>query len=154
MKRQPLLPIVRDTVGSVIFPEDPRRPELAPGTGEKAWVVVDEAKLRQAVTNVVSNAFKYSAGKGAVRITLPERTCEARDEVGIRVEDEGVGMSQEQLSHAFERFYRAEPAGPVPGTGLGLALTKEIIEAMHGRVEIESEPGRGTQVTLWLPRAR
>jgi hypothetical protein len=49
-KRQPILPIVRDTGESVIFPEDPRRPELTPGAGETAWVVVDEAKLQQAVT--------------------------------------------------------------------------------------------------------
>jgi signal transduction histidine kinase len=153
MKRQPLLPIVRDTVETVMMPNDPRRVELQPGAGERAWVVVDAAKLRQAVTNVVSNAFKYSAGKGAIRITLPTRTHEARDEVGIRVEDEGRGMTPEQLSRAFERFYRAEPAGPIPGTGLGLALTRDIVEAMHGRVEIASEPGRGTQVTLWLPRA-
>ena len=152
MKRQPLLPIVRDTVETVIFPDDPRRPELQPGTGDSAWVVVDEAKLRQAVTNVASNAFKYSAGKGAVRITLPVRMYGARDEVGIRVEDQGRGMTPEQLSRAFERFYRAEPAGTVPGTGLGLALTKEIIEAMHGHVEMASEPGRGTHVTLWLRR--
>lgn len=153
MKRQPLWPIVRDTAENLIFAKDPRRAELRPGDGESAWVVVDEAKLRQAVTNVLSNAFKYSAGKGPIRVSLPMRTDHARAEVGISVEDEGIGMSQEQLSRAFERFYRAEPAGPVSGTGLGLALTKEIVEAMRGRVEMTSRPGCGTQVTLWLPLA-
>jgi len=152
MKRQALWPIVREVAESLILPDDPRRVELLPGGGEPAWVVVDEAKLRQAVTNVLSNAFKYSAGKGAIRLSLPTRMDDGAAEVGIRVEDEGIGMSPEQLSRAFERFYRAAPAGPVPGTGLGLALTKEIMEAMRGRVEIVSEPGFGTQVTLWLPR--
>jgi signal transduction histidine kinase len=106
------------------------------------------------LTNVLSNAFKYSVGKGSIRVTLATRMDHGRSEVGIGVEDEGIGMSPEQLSRVFERFYRAEPAGPVPGTGIGLALTKEILEAMRGRVEITSEPGRGTQVTLWLPLAQ
>lgn len=153
MQRQALWPIVCETADSLIFPDDPRRVELRPGAGDSARVVVDPAKLRQAVTNVLSNAFKYSAGKGPIRVTLVTRTDHGQSEAGIRVEDEGIGMSPEQLSRVFERFYRAEPAGPVPGTGLGLALTKEIVEAMRGRVEIASEPGRGTQVTLWLPLA-
>lgn len=151
MKRQALWPVVRDTAESFALPDDSRRLELRPGEAESARVVVDEVKLRQAVTNVLSNAFKYSRDKGLIRITLPIRRDRGQAEVGIRVEDEGIGMSPEQLSRAFERFYRAEPAGPVPGTGLGLALTKEIMEAMRGHVEIASQPDRGTQVTLWLP---
>ena len=69
------------------------------------------------------------------------------------MQDEGVGMTPEQLDRVFERFYRANPAGEVPGTGLGMTLVKEIIEAMHGSVEITSEFERGTTVTLWLPVA-
>lgn len=139
MKRHPPWPIVRDTAENLIFAEDPRRAELQRGDGESAWVVVDEVKLRQAVTNVLSNAFKYSAGRGSIRVTLPIRTDHAHAEVGVRVED--------------ERFYRTEPAGRVPGTGLGLALMREIVEVMRGRVEMTSQPGRGTEVTLRLPLA-
>lgn len=52
----------------------------------------------------------------------------------------------------FERFYRADPSGNIPGTGLGMCLVKEIVELQHGRVELQGEPGRGTVVTLWWPR--
>ncbi len=51
----------------------------------------------------------------------------------------------------FERFYRADPSGTIPGTGLGMSLVKEIVELQGGRVDIESQPGEGTRVTLWLP---
>jgi signal transduction histidine kinase len=60
-------------------------------------------------------------------------------------------MTPEQLGRLFERFYRADPSGAIPGTGLGLTLVKEIAEAMHGSVDVVSEVGHGTAVTLWFP---
>lgn len=72
----------------------------------------------------------------------------------MRVTDHGIGMSPEQLARIFERFYRADPSGSIPGTGLGMSLVKEIVELQGGRVDIASTPGRGTTVTLWLPLAR
>jgi len=60
-------------------------------------------------------------------------------------------MTAEQAGRVFERFYRAAPSGNIPGTGLGMSLVKEIVELQGGRVELASEPGRGTRVTLWFP---
>jgi signal transduction histidine kinase len=59
--------------------------------------------------------------------------------------------STEQLTRVCERFYRADPSGNIPGTGLGMSLVKEIVELQGGRVDLASQPGRGTSVTLWLP---
>jgi signal transduction histidine kinase len=69
------------------------------------------------------------------------------------VQDQGIGMTPDQLERVFERFYRADPSGTVPGTGLGMTLVKEIVETMKGTVAVESTPGQGTTVTLWLPSA-
>jgi len=71
-------------------------------------------------------------------------------QVGIRVTDHGIGMTPEQLNRVCERFYRADPSGNIPGTGLGMSLVKEIMSLLGGEVEIRSEFGQGTEVTLWL----
>ena len=148
---QLLAPIVRETVDGLLVPGDPRKVELVSGAGDHAIVEVDATLLRQAITNVLSNAYKYSRGKGAIRLTLPTRAEGVRPQVGVRVVDEGIGMTPEQLGRLFERFYRVDPSGSIPGTGLGLTLVKEITEAMHGSVDVVSEVGRGTAVTLWFP---
>jgi len=153
MEVQPLSPIVEETAAALLMPDDPRRVDLVPAAGDSLRVNVDASKLRLAITNVIANAYKYSRGRGAIRLWLPTRISAGRAEVGIRVQDEGAGMTPEQLGRIFDRFYRANPAEDVPGTGLGMTLVKEIVEAMHGSVEVESEFGRGTTVTLWLPVA-
>ena len=153
MEAQPLAPIVQETAMGMLVSGDPRRVELVPAAGDSLRVTVDGPKLRLAITNVIGNAYKYSRGRGAIRVSLPTRHRLDRQEVGIRVQDEGIGMTPEQLGHVFDRFYRADPAGDLPGTGLGMTLVKEIVESMHGSVEITSEPDHGTTVTLWLPVA-
>jgi signal transduction histidine kinase len=62
-----------------------------------------------------------------------------------------MGMKPEHLERLFERFFRADPSGNIPGTGLGMCIVKEIMEIHGGRVSVESEFGEGTTVTLWLP---
>jgi PAS domain S-box-containing protein len=150
---QELAPIVRETANALLMPGDPRRVEFVPAEGDARFVNVDAGKLRLALTNVLSNAYKYSRGQGAIRVSLPTRRRYDRSEVGVQVQDEGVGMTPEQVDRVFERFFRADPGGQVAGTGLGMTLVKEIVEAMHGSVEVRSEFGRGTTVTLWLPVA-
>jgi signal transduction histidine kinase len=68
----------------------------------------------------------------------------------VSVQDQGIGMTPEQLARAFERFYRADGSGNIPGTGLGLNLVKEIVEIQGGFVELSSELGVGTIACLWL----
>jgi signal transduction histidine kinase len=72
-------------------------------------------------------------------------------ELAIEIQDDGIGMNPEQLSRIFEKFYRADRSGHIPGTGLGMVLVKDIMEAHGGRVFVESELNSGTKVTLILP---
>jgi PAS domain S-box-containing protein len=115
-----------------------------------SWMVHgDVEKLLRATTNVLSNAQKYSPDGGVIRLGAQASNDGRR--IGLWVEDQGIGMSGEQLERVFERFYRADPSGNIPGTGLGMCLVKEIVELHHGEVELHSAPGVGTRVTLHLP---
>jgi signal transduction histidine kinase len=69
------------------------------------------------------------------------------------VADPGIGMEPHQLQRVFERFYRADHSGAVPGTGLGMSIVNEIVSLHQGDIDIESAPRRGTRVTLWLQLA-
>ena len=113
---------------------------------------VDAEKMLRAFTNVLSNAFKYAPDGAVVTVDTLDGTLLDAPAVGLRITDRGIGMTPEQKARVFERFYRADPSGNIPGTGLGMSLVKEIVELHGGRVEVESEAGRGTAVTLWLPR--
>ncbi len=148
MIRQPLAPAVRRFVEALRIGEYARLPALEGDTGA-AEVFVDADKFCQALGNVLANACKYSPPGAPVSVRLVENGRE----VGVRVEDRGEGMDDETRRRIFERFYRAESAAAVAGTGLGMSIVKEIMDIHGGRVEIVSAPGDGTTVTLWLPRA-
>lgn len=119
------------------------------------WVQADRTKLTQAVTNVLSNAYKYSPDGGAVSIEVIKgadpRGKSSR--TGIRITDHGIGMTPDQLKRVSERFYRADNSGKIPGTGLGMSIVKEIIELHGGEMALESQLDTGTTVTLWIPVA-
>ena len=115
-------------------------------------VRLDYSKMNQALSNVLSNAYKYSPGGAPVHIRFVSRmNGAAQSQVGVEVEDSGLGMSPEQLLRVSERFYRADSSGSIPGTGLGMSIVKEIIEFMGGSLELSSTFGVGTRATLWLP---
>ena len=116
-------------------------------------ILTDFAKAHKAISNVLSNAYKYSPAGGCVQVELLFPTC-ATDApmVGIRITDQGIGMTPEQLNRVFERFYRADASGRILGTGLGMSIVHEIVTLHGGRVELSSEPAVGTSVTLWLPK--
>lgn len=117
-------------------------------------IIFDDSKLKQALMNILSNAYKYSDEGGIVIVdTLMLNDDDGLAWFGIRVTDQGIGMSQEQLAHVGEKFYRADNTGAIPGTGLGMALTSEIISLHNGHIDISSQLGQGTQVTLWIPVA-
>lgn len=113
-----------------------------------AVVLGDAAGLTEAVTNVVGNAIRYNTAGGRVSVDVM-----SDDGVTIRIEDTGIGMAPEDARRAFDPFFRADPARAHDegGTGLGLALTKAIVEGCGGRVTCRSELGRGTVMELWLP---
>ncbi|MDH5534029.1 MAG: PAS domain S-box protein [Betaproteobacteria bacterium] len=151
-RAQPLRPVIESTLRSLIVPDDARKVELQL-PDDLPDVAIDADKVQQALLNVVSNAYKYSPDGGMIVVGSALRVHDGRSQVGITVTDHGIGMTPEQSARAFERFYRADASGSIPGTGLGLALVKEIVEIHGGQVELRSALGKGTAVTLWLPTA-
>lgn len=112
-------------------------------------VPADRRYLERAITNLLSNALKYSPSDTIVRISLDRRDGAAR----IRVSDRGVGIPQEDLPHVFDRYFRSGTAGHREGLGLGLYITRGLIEAHGGRIWVESEVGHGSTFSLALPVA-
>ncbi len=110
----------------------------------------DPTRLRQMVDNLVTNAVKYTAPGGEVTVTLEGHD----DEVVLAVHDTGMGIAQEDIDRLFTRFFRTRDAESraIQGIGLGLAITKSIVEAHDGCIQVESEVGRGSTFVVRLPR--
>jgi signal transduction histidine kinase len=104
--------------------------------------------LAVVVGNLVDNALRHGGPAASVHVQV----AAADDHVEIAVSDTGVGIPAEHLPHVFERFYRGDSSRAGPGTGLGLAVVKHIVEAHGGRATVDSRAGRGTTVRLVLPR--
>lgn len=116
----------------------------------EAWIVGDRNAIEGIFTNLVSNAIKYNPEGGKVLITLGEEGFFLK----TTVSDTGVGIPKEDLPRIFDRFYRVKSPQTrhVVGTGLGLSIVKNLVDAHLGRITIESEVGRGTSVTVLLPK--
>jgi PAS domain S-box-containing protein len=127
------------------------RKHVAPGLPE---VLADSVKLQQALTNILSNAIKYSAADSDIQVDVFEADAETRPMIGFRVTDKGIGMTPEQRARIFEPFYRAHTDQDTTGTGLGMTIFKEIVDLHGGVVKIDSSLGAGTEVVLLLPAGR
>jgi signal transduction histidine kinase len=113
---------------------------------------IDFDKAAQALLNVISNAYKYSDKTSPVNILyVPPTASNNQDMAGITVQDSGIGMSQAEQQRVFERFYRVNQKTAVAGSGLGMAIVKEIMMLHGGEVVIKSVYGQGTAVTLLFP---
>jgi two-component system, OmpR family, phosphate regulon sensor histidine kinase PhoR len=110
----------------------------------------DPTRLQEALYNLLDNAVKYSRKRGEIRLTARQRD----GEIELAVSDDGIGVAKEDLPRIFERFYRADKARSpdrVRGTGLGLAIVKHIAQLHGGRVEADSELGKGTTIRVLIP---
>lgn len=116
-------------------------------------VRLDRGKFARVLRNLLSNAFKYSPDGGEVSVTVYRTEQGGRPLAGVAVRDQGIGMSPEAAARAFERFFRADDSGKIPGTGLGLSLVREIVQVHGGEVALDTVQGEGTCVSVWLPLA-
>jgi signal transduction histidine kinase len=107
----------------------------------------DERKVKQILFNLLSNAVKFTPGGG--RVTLASTADDAQVEISVR--DTGVGISAEDQVRIFEEFYQVGAGAAQEGTGLGLALTRRLVELHHGRLGVASKLGAGSTFTVWLP---
>jgi signal transduction histidine kinase/ligand-binding sensor domain-containing protein/DNA-binding response OmpR family regulator len=122
---------------------------------EKQYIELyfDKEKMTKIMTNLLSNAFKFTPAGGKVTIILHETD---RNSVEIKVNDTGIGIHKECLSKLFNRFYQVDSSHTREGegTGLGLALTKELIELHHGKILVDSKPGNWTEFTIEMLRGK
>jgi PAS domain S-box-containing protein len=113
----------------------------------------DKVRLERVIANLVSNAVNYSPGGGRVTVRVRHEITDQRDAALVEVEDEGLGIPSHELPRLFERFWRGSNVREqVPGTGLGLAGVKAIVEAHNGEIFVESVEGQGSTFTIHLPR--
>ena len=113
-------------------------------------VLADKEKINQVLLNLVSNAIKYGKENGCVSINIFSEL----DGFNISIQDDGIGISSNNISRVFERFYRVDKgrSRSQGGTGLGLAIVKHIVEAHNQKIEIKSEVDKGTKISFKLKK--
>jgi len=137
-----LVALTREVIGS--YP-DGRIELVAPDPAVP--VLADPEALRRVVSNLLANAVKHTPIKNEILVSIDR---EGREAI-LRVADEGAGIPEDALPYVFERFYRAESSRAGEGAGLGLAIVRETVEALKGRIDAESVPGEGSTFTVHLP---
>ena len=117
-------------------------------------VIVDKLRLNQVLLNILGNAIKFTPTRGTISMRVIENPCQNPDfaEYEFRIKDTGIGMSAEYQKHIFEPFSREETAtvSGIQGSGLGMAITKNIVEMMNGAIAVSSEEGKGSEFTVIL----
>ena len=142
--------VVRSAAKAMEYPLSQLGFTLTISGGEAAPTLhADADALKQALLNLLGNAMKYSGDARSIEIRMGSR----KDEAFLDVVDHGIGISPEDQARIFERFHRVRSAETesIAGTGLGLALALHVVEAHRGRIEVSSDPGRGSTFSVRLP---
>lgn len=152
MEEQPVADILQSAVQSCLPGAEKEEMTISLVCAPTITARINPALFEQAVVNLLDNAIKYSGKGRAITVTAAQNETE----VVIRVCDDGVGIAPQDISRIFERFYRVDRArsAKLGGTGLGLSIVKHIVGAHHGRVTVESSPGKGSIFTIHLPLPR
>ncbi len=137
---------VRDFVEEYQIPAEAQGVELSATLPPHCWINADRIQIDRLLSNLVSNAIKYTPAGGRVEVELSGET-----EVKLVVSDNGVGISPGHLPHIFDRFYRVPSADPEKGLGLGLSFVAWIVRAHEGTIDVQSELNKGTRFTVTLP---
>jgi signal transduction histidine kinase len=154
LKREPtnLSELVRDAVSELEAQAQEKeiKVEMSLTGGEEANV--DPQRIHEVLTNLLSNALRYTPREGEVHVRLTEtgsgvESNASKQRATISVEDNGPGIEPDDLAHVFERFYKSSDSG---GMGLGLSIAKYLVEAHGGKIWAESEVGKGTKISFTL----
>jgi signal transduction histidine kinase/ligand-binding sensor domain-containing protein/DNA-binding response OmpR family regulator len=120
---------------------------------ERIAVYFDRDKSEKILINLLSNAIKFTPAGGEVEVTVSIRSKDGMDRVAVEIRDTGIGISGDQLPHIFDRFYQVDSTSTREheGTGIGLALVKELVDLHRGSIDVISTPGRGSAFTVFFP---
>ncbi|MFT5164784.1 MAG: signal transduction histidine kinase/CheY-like chemotaxis protein [Saprospiraceae bacterium] len=112
----------------------------------------DELKIQQIIYNLVSNAIKFTPENGRISLLVSRRTEKGQPFIQINIEDTGIGITKKDIAFIYDRFYQTDDSNTqAGGTGIGLSLTKGLIQQMNGNITVESEVSKGTVFTILLP---
>ncbi len=153
MRLEDIIPILRGITFSFESLVETKKIRLGfESSLESAVLYFDRDKTEQILTNLISNAVKFTPEGGAVQVNV-ELAGEENEWLQIEVSDTGPGISEGQLQHIFDRFYQGDEASRIdePGTGIGLALTRELVELHQGRITVSSQAGHGARFRIRLP---
>lgn len=152
LKREPtnLAELIRDTLSNFDAPAAEKEIRLVMSFPEVEEVNIDPERVREILTNLLSNALRYTPRGGQVKVGLTGAGPGVLEEraITIFVEDNGPGIESSDLPHIFDRFYKSSDSG---GMGLGLSIAKYLVEAHGGKIWAESELGKGTKISFSLP---
>ncbi len=154
LRQGDVVPLVRYLVESFHSMAEKKNIQLAFYPAQPSLVMDHDAdKLAVIVSNLLSNAIKFTPEAGEVSVHLNPGRPAAGQELVLSVSDTGIGIAPEDIPHLFDRFYQVDPSAVrrYPGTGIGLALAKELVSLMGGSIEVDSSLGRGSIFTLRLP---
>lgn len=144
-----LLPLLKEAITLIRPLADEKRISLEISGNTDATIAVDRVRLKQILINLISNAIKYNLDNGRVRVTIGANESNM---AYIDVEDTGPGLDKDQLEHIFEPFNRANAEhSNIEGTGIGLTITRQLVEMMGGKISVESTPGIGSQFRVIFP---
>jgi signal transduction histidine kinase len=150
LRREPtnLAELIRDAVSGFESPANEKGVRIELSLAEVEEAEIDPQRIREVLTNLLSNALRYTPRGGEVDVRLAEATAGEERSVLISIEDSGPGIEPAVLLHVFERFYKSSDSG---GMGLGLSIAKYLVEAHKGKIWAESEVGQGTRISFTLP---
>ena len=149
-----ILPLIRGWVMSFESLAEAEKIKLDISTDQSSYFIyIDQSKIEKVIINLLSNAFKYTEKGGSISVRLAEASVDKKKYLTVKVKDTGSGIPEAELAHIFDRFYQASNAESVDvtGTGIGLALIKELVELHSGTVKVVSEYGKGSTFEVCLP---
>jgi two-component system OmpR family sensor kinase len=150
LRREPtnLAELIRDAVSSLEAPVKEKDIQIKMALENVEGANIDPQRIREVLTNLLSNALRYTPHGGGIKIQLTQATVEHEKNVTISLEDSGPGIEPHLLPHVFDRYYKSSDSG---GMGLGLSIAKYLVEAHDGEIWVESTEGKGTTISFSFP---
>ena len=149
LKREPtdLAQLIREVVSAFEAHAQEKEIKVELDLGDIDTVEIDPLRIREVLTNLLTNALRYTPSQGEVKVGVAESGSGEESGVLVYIQDSGAGIQSADLSHIFDRFYKSSDSG---GMGLGLSIAKYLVEAHGGKIWAESEVGRGTRISFTL----